>query len=197
MKTTALPRVDIRRRQKPFILDARWAPPVTTGGTRWPNERIVETSPCRRAACTIVGATGGTVKITLLSEDSIRLEPIPGQMTIEAPTAEQSFSAFHMLASGLAYCTFSVMYAWAESAGLDAGDLTLEVSWTFAQDPQRVGRYDIRFHWPSLPPRRLDAARRVATMCTIHATFLQPPVIAIDGTTGPLVATAIRDRASA
>src|SRR6185503_7724576 len=63
MKTTALPRVDIRRRQKPFILDARWAPPVTTGGTRWPNERIVETSPCRRAACTIVGATGGTVKI--------------------------------------------------------------------------------------------------------------------------------------
>ena len=45
------------------------------------------------------------MKITLLSEDSIRLEPIPGPMTIEAPSAEQSYSPFHMLASGLAYCT--------------------------------------------------------------------------------------------
>ena len=137
------------------------------------------------------------MKITLLSEDSVRLEPVPGQMTIEAPTAEQSFSPFHMLASGLAYCTFSVLYAWAESAGLDAGDLTLEVSWTFAQNPQRVDRYDMRFRWPSLPARRLEAARRVATLCTIHATFAQPPVIAIDGTTGPPVAAPIPDRASA
>ena len=124
------------------------------------------------------------MKITLLTEDSIRLEPIPGQMTIEAPSAEQNFSPFHMVASGLAYCTFSVMYAWAESAGLDAGDLTFDVSWTFAQNPQRVDRYEMRFNWPSLPERRLQAARRVAKMCTIHATFEQPPVIAIDGTTG-------------
>lgn len=125
------------------------------------------------------------MKITLLSEDSVRLEPIPGPMTIEAPTAEQSFSPFHMLASGLAYCTFSVMYAWAESAGLNAEDLTLDVSWTFARDPQRVDRYDMRFRWPSLPEQRLEAARRVARMCTIHATFERPPVIAIDGTAGP------------
>ena len=137
------------------------------------------------------------MKITLLTEDSIRLEPAPGQMTIEAPTAEQSFSPFHMLAGGLAYCTFSVMYAWAESAGLDAGDLTLDVSWSFAQDPQRVGRYDMRFHWPSLPERRLEAARRVATLCTIHATFKQPPVIAIDGTIGPREETTLPVRAPA
>jgi len=124
------------------------------------------------------------VKITLLSEESIRLEPIPGPMTIEAPSAEQSFSPFHMVASGLAYCTFSVMYAWAEHAGLDAEDLTIDVSWTFAHDPQRVDRYDMRFNWPSLPERRLEAARRVAKMCTIHATFEHPPVIAIDGMVG-------------
>jgi len=137
------------------------------------------------------------VKITLLSEDSIRLEPIPGQMTIEAPSAEQSFSPFHMLASGLAYCTFSVMYAWAENAGLDATDLTFEVSWTFAQDPQRVDRYEMRFHWPSLPERRLEAARRVAKMCTIHATFEQPPEIAIQGTAGRPTSATTPQRATA
>jgi uncharacterized OsmC-like protein len=137
------------------------------------------------------------VKITLLTEDSVRLEPIPGPMTIEAPTAEQSFSPFHMLASGLAYCTFSVMYAWAESAGLNAEDLTLDVSWTFAQDPQRVDRYDMRFSWPSLPEPRLDAARRVAKMCTIHATFERPPVISIDGTAGQPPKNGVSTRASA
>lgn len=119
------------------------------------------------------------MKITLLSDDRIRLEPIPGPMTIEAPTAEQSYSPFHMMASGLAYCTFSVMYAWAESAKLDATDLTLEVGWEFTDDPHRVGAYDLRFRWPSLPERRLDAARRVAELCAVHATLQHPPTITI------------------
>ena len=115
------------------------------------------------------------MKITLLSENSIRLEPTGGPMTIEAITAEQSYSPFHMVAGGLAYCTFSVMYAWAEHAKLEASDLTLEVAWEFANDPHRVSRYDLRFAWPSLPAKRLEAAKRVAEMCTVHATLMQSP----------------------
>ena len=122
------------------------------------------------------------MKLILLSDDAVRLEPEPGPMTIEAVSAEQSYSPFHMMASGLAYCTWSVMYAWAEHAGIPADDLTLEVAWTFAQDPQRVDRYEMRFDWPSLPARRLEAAKRVAAMCTIHATFEHPPTIDIAGT---------------
>lgn len=121
------------------------------------------------------------MKLTLLSEESIRLEPIPGPMTIEAPTAEQSYSPFHMVAGGLAYCIFSVMYAWAEHAKLNADDLVIDVSWTFADDPHRVGNFDVRFNWPSLPLKRLPAAKRVAEMCTLHATFYHPPQIRIDG----------------
>ena len=124
------------------------------------------------------------MKLTLLSEDSIRLEPIPGPMTIEAPTAEQSYSPFHMVAGGLAYCTFSVMYAWAEHAKLNAEDLVIDVSWTFADDPHRVGSFDVRFNWPSLPSKRLAAARRVAEMCTLHTTLHHPPEIRIDGLVG-------------
>jgi uncharacterized OsmC-like protein len=106
-------------------------------------------------------------------------------MTIEAVSPEQSYSPFHMMAGGLAYCTFSVIYAWAEHAKLNADNLTVEVAWTFADDPHRVAHYDLRFNWPSLPAKRLDAAKRVAEMCTVHATFLHPPTIAIDGTAGP------------
>jgi uncharacterized OsmC-like protein len=120
------------------------------------------------------------VKLTLLSDDSIRLEPVPGPMTIEAFSAEQSYSPFHMVAGGLAYCTFSVMYSWATNAKLDATDLTIDVAWTFGDKPHRVARYDIRFDWPSLPEARLSAAKRVAEMCTVHATLKHPPEIVID-----------------
>lgn len=119
------------------------------------------------------------MKITLLTDDSIRLEPTTGPMTIEAPHVEQQYSPFHMMASGLAFCTFSVMHAWAEHAKLDATDLTLEISWEFADDPHRVGSYSVRFKWPSLPEKRLDAAVRVAEMCAVHATLQHPPQISI------------------
>jgi uncharacterized OsmC-like protein len=100
-------------------------------------------------------------------------------MTIEAPSAEQQYSPFHMMASGLAFCTFSVMHAWAEHAKLDASDLSLEISWTFADEPHRVGTYDVRLRWPSLPEQRLDAAMRVAELCAVHATLAHPPDIRI------------------
>ena len=121
------------------------------------------------------------MKLTLLGEDAIRLEPTEGPMNIEALTAEQSYSPFHMVGGGLAYCTFSVLYSWASHAKLKADDLTIDVKWTFAEDPHRVGSYEVRFNWPSLPPNRLEAAKRVSEMCTIHATLHNPPEITIDG----------------
>lgn len=125
------------------------------------------------------------MKITLLSDESIRLEADTGPMTIEALSPEQSYSPFHMLASGLAYCTFSVLYSWATTTNIPGEDIVIEVSWTFADDPHRVGEIDMRFEWPSLPARRLAAAKRVAELCTIHATLMHPPVIRIDGTAAP------------
>jgi uncharacterized OsmC-like protein len=120
------------------------------------------------------------VKITLLSEDGIRLTPEPGPLTIEAQSAEQSYSPFHMLASSLATCTFSVMHSWATHADLRSDDLTIEVHWTFAEDPQRIDEITLTFGWPSLPDRRLAAAKRVAEMCSIHSTLKQLPRIAIE-----------------
>lgn len=124
------------------------------------------------------------MKLTLLSEDSLRLDPIDGPMTIEAASAEQSYSPFHMLAGSLAYCTFSVLHSWASHAKISASDLSIDVKWTFTEDPHRVGAMDIRFNWPSLSANRIEAAKRVAEMCTIHATLHNPPTITIGGTSG-------------
>ena len=119
------------------------------------------------------------MKITLLADDAIRLEPTPGALTIEAPSAEVGYSPFHMLGSALASCTFSVLHSWATHKQLSVDDLTLDVRWTFADDPHRVSDIGVSFHWPSLPADREATAKRVAALCTIHATLTHPPQIDI------------------
>ena len=124
------------------------------------------------------------MKILLTGEDSIRLEPTAGPMTIEAPDADRQYSPFHMLGSALAYCTFSVLYSWASNANLSIDDMQVDVAWQFSRDePKRVSDIALTFKWPSLPPARLTAAKRVAALCTVHETLLHPPAITIENAT--------------
>lgn len=115
------------------------------------------------------------MKIRLLSDESIRVENDGGPMTVEAESASQQYSPFHMLASGLAICTYSVIHSWATHAKLDASDLAVEVAWDFAEKPHRVGSYAMRFIWPSLPEARRESALRAAKLCAAHATFQHTP----------------------
>lgn len=117
------------------------------------------------------------MKITLLSDDRIRLDGRPGPMTIEAESAEMTYSPFHMLASSLATCTHSVLASWATNAKLPADDLILEVGWSFAEEPHRVGAMDVDIQWPSLPENRRAAAQRVADLCTVKVTLKNPPEV--------------------
>jgi uncharacterized OsmC-like protein len=130
------------------------------------------------------------MKIILLSDDAIRLEPEPGPMTIEAQSAEQQYSPFHMLGSSLAYCTWSVLSSWADHAKLGADDLAIEVRWTFAEDPYRVGELRMTYEWPSLPDNRRRAAARAAELCTVHATLTHPPSIVIEDRGAPSATSA-------
>ncbi len=120
------------------------------------------------------------MKITLLSEESIRLDGSWGPLTIEAESADQTYSPFHMLASSLAVCTHSVLASWASNAKISADDIAIEVSWAFAENPHRVGDMKLEFEWPSLPPARVETAKRVAALCTVHATLQHPPSISTE-----------------
>ena len=119
------------------------------------------------------------MKITLLSDERIRLEGAAGPMTIEAESAEMSYSPFHMLASGLATCVFSVLYSWASHAKLPADQLAIEVGWTFAEEPHRVGSMAVALDWPGLPEGRRAAAERAAHLCAVHNTLTHPPEITV------------------
>ena len=115
------------------------------------------------------------MKILLVSEDRIRLEGKAGPMTIEADSPETQYSPFHMLASSVATCTFSVLASWATHAQIPIDDLAVEVGWSFAEDPHRVGTMDVELDWPSLPEQRRAAATRAAALCTVSRTLENPP----------------------
>lgn len=119
------------------------------------------------------------MKITLTSDESILLEPLPGPMTIEASSADTQYSPFHMLASALASCTFSVLHSWASNAGIGWEDLSVAVNWKFAEKPHRVGTMDVELRWPSLPPDRTNVALRASQLCAVHATLSHSPEISI------------------
>jgi uncharacterized OsmC-like protein len=129
------------------------------------------------------------MKITLTSDDSILLEPVAGPMTIEAENADMQYSPFHMLASGLAFCTFSVLHSWASNAGIAWEDLVISVAWKFTDKPHRIGSMDVKLKWPSLPQDRTNVALRASQLCAVHATLSHPPEITISrddsGATAP------------
>lgn len=128
------------------------------------------------------------MKIILLSDDSIRLEPATGQLTIEAESASQEYSPYQMFASGLAVCTFGVLQSWGSNVGLSADDLVIDVSWSFEEQPHRVSAITLSYDWPSLPADRLKVAQRVAELCPLHQTLTHSPAMTIQRTAKTAVA---------
>ena len=117
------------------------------------------------------------MKIILLSEERIRLEGGAGPLSIEAESAETQYSPFHMLASAVATCTYSVLAAWGTHASLPIDGLAVEVGWSFTENPHRVGALDVVLDWPGLPEGRRAAAARAAALCTVSRTLEHPPHI--------------------
>lgn len=120
------------------------------------------------------------MKILLTGEESLRLEPTPGMLTIEAPSSDRGYSPFHMLGSALAGCTFSVLQSWASNKNLHVDDLTIEVKWKFAEGEHRVERMDARITWPSLPAELWPRALRAAHVCGIHQTLTHTVQIEVE-----------------
>ncbi|HEY3112540.1 MAG TPA: OsmC family protein [Gemmatimonadaceae bacterium] len=111
------------------------------------------------------------MKITLTGEESLRLEPGPGILTIEAPTPDRAYSAFHMVASGLASCTFSVLQSWASNKNFGVDDLKVDVSWQFVEGQHRIEAMSVKLDWPSLSPELWPRAVRAAEICGVHQTL--------------------------
>ncbi|HEU4747257.1 MAG TPA: OsmC family protein [Gemmatimonadaceae bacterium] len=130
------------------------------------------------------------MKVVLTGSESLRVEPTSGQLTIEAPTADMSYGPFHMLGSSLAMCTFSVLQSWATNRNLGVDDLRVDVSWSFVEQPHRVGAMKLTLEWPSLAADMWPRAIRVANLCGVHNTLTHSPAITIEPADAPSMAGA-------
>ena len=120
------------------------------------------------------------MKITLTGEESLRLVPSSGPLTIESESPDQSYSPFHMLGSALGACTLSVLQSWAANRNIAASDLKIDISWTFVEGQHRVGSMNVKLDWPSLSAEVWPRAIRVASVCGIHQTMTHPIEITVD-----------------
>lgn len=115
------------------------------------------------------------MQITVLAPDHLRLDTALGD---DGLSVEGEFGPLQMLAASLALCTASVTHTYAETASFDLFGLAVEIRWDYADDPYRVGRYDITLHLPeSVPVARHRAIIRAADTCTVHQTLTHSPTI--------------------
>jgi len=129
------------------------------------------------------------MKITLTGDESLLLEATPGMLTIEAPSRDRSYSPFHMLGSGLAMCTFSVLQSWASNKDLRVDDLKIDVSWKFVEDEHRFESVNVKLDWPSLSAELWPRALRAAHVCGVHQTLTHTVAISVEavGAQGPAI----------
>jgi uncharacterized OsmC-like protein len=117
------------------------------------------------------------MRILLVAEDRLRVDGGAGPMSVEAESAETTYSPGHMVGSGLAVCTLSVLHSWATHAQIPVDGLAVEVAWTYVEDPHRIGEWRVEIDWPGLPENRRAAAERAAGLCTIKKSLETPPTI--------------------
>jgi len=118
------------------------------------------------------------MKIIMHNEENLEFLQFntPG-LDVDLSSPEFQYSALQMFATSLAICTYSILTSYGEQLNTSTENLRMSVQWSYSNDPMRVKDIDMDIHWPELPPSRLKAAQRVASLCTLHQTLENPPKI--------------------
>jgi len=120
------------------------------------------------------------MKITLTGEESLRIEPVAGALTIEAESPDQGYSPFHMLGSALGMCTFAVLQSWASNKNVGLEDLRVDMSWDFVAGEHRLEGMKVKLTWPSLPAELWPRAIRAANICGVHKTLTEGTPVTVE-----------------
>lgn len=111
------------------------------------------------------------------SDLTLRNFEMPGFDVTVDEGEDVHFSALQMFATSLGLCTASVLETYGRRFDAPTDDLSMRITWSYAEDPYRVDAVELSIDWPSLPDSRRKAARRAAAQCTIHNTLHDPPEV--------------------
>jgi uncharacterized OsmC-like protein len=84
------------------------------------------------------------------------------------------------LAVSLGSCVAYFAARFAQRHGLPIQDLRVNTDWDYAEQPHRVGRFDVRISFRgTLDAAMRDRLQRVVEGCTVHHTLMHPPQIRV------------------
>ena len=116
------------------------------------------------------------MELLILDEEHIRLDTAAGDRDLAIEGG--SFGPVQMLATSLALCTAAVVQTYAETAHLDVTGFIVDIRWSYADAPYRVGHYEVALYLPpGVPTARHGAIMRATKACTVHNTLLHAPHI--------------------
>jgi len=101
------------------------------------------------------------------------------------PTPTEIFVA------GLAACIAYYAERFLRRSRLSTEGLEVDCSYSWAENPHRVGAIDVSVSAPGLSDERRDAFTRVIDHCTVHNTLREPPSITVEVADGRQAAAPI------
>ena len=85
-----------------------------------------------------------------------------------------------MMAGSLGACIAVMIQAYCDKHGYE-GDVGVSLTVEMADGPKRIGAIVVDVELPeTVPEEKMDAVRRVAEHCPVHATLRNPPRVDID-----------------
>jgi len=92
------------------------------------------------------------------------------------PGGAEDPSPVEYLAASLAGCVGHFVAKFLSRRGFEPKGLKISVAGTMAENPHRIGSFDIVVDLPKgITPELQEIARRAAETCTVHHTLLHPP----------------------
>jgi uncharacterized OsmC-like protein len=106
------------------------------------------------------------------------------RMTIDQPRDEggtdEGMTPLECLAVSLGSCVAYFAARFAQRHALPIRDLQVTTAWDYAEQPHRVGRFDVRIVYRgALDAAMRDRLQRVVEGCTVHHTLTHPPQIRV------------------
>ena len=122
---------------------------------------------------TVAHEEGDRLRVSIRGHEVFTDQPQEDGGGDTAPTPTELFVA------GLGACIAFYAERYLRRHRLSTEGLRVSCSYSWAEDPHRVGGIEIAVDAPGLPAERREAFERVIAHCTVHNTLSHPPAVAL------------------
>ena len=111
---------------------------------------------------------------------SVRSHEVTSDMALDSGGRDAGPSPTELLAGSLGACMAMMVQSHCDRHGYD-GDVDVSLTIEYADNPKRIGRIVADLELPEgVPEDKIEAIKRLAMRCPVHATLEHPPALDID-----------------